>query len=73
MQHVRLAKPMTKPPSSRECDLPVHHMALTVQADSIDWIVDHIKEALEEDEYVVLKDCHEIVQRDCSVEHHGGQ
>ena len=71
--HIRLSKPMTQIPSSRECDIPVHHLSLTVQADTIDWIVDHIREALEEDEYVVLKDCHEIVQRDCSVEHHGGQ
>tara|TARA_R100001530_G_scaffold58213_1_gene42297 strand:+ start:120 stop:281 length:162 start_codon:yes stop_codon:yes gene_type:complete len=53
--------------------MPVHHLSLTVQADTIDWIVDHIREALEEDEYVVLKDCHEIVQRDCNLEHHGGQ
>ena len=71
--HVRLSKPMTRLPSSRECDLPVHHLSLTIQADTIDWVVDHIKEALEEDEYVVLKDCHEIVQRDCTLEHHGGQ
>ena len=70
--HVRLSKPMTKLPSSRECDLPVHHMSLTIQADAIDWVIDHIKDALEEDEYVVLKDCHEIVQRDCNLEHHGG-
>lgn len=65
---------MTKPPSSRECDLPVYHISLVMQLDASpsDWLLSHIREALEEDEYVVLKDCHEIVQRDCSTEHHGG-
>ena len=72
--HVRLSKPMTKLPSSRECDIPVYHMALVIQADvnPSQWVIEHIKEALEEDEYVCLKDCHEIVQRDCTLEHHGG-
>ena len=46
--HVRLSKPMTQIPSSRECDMPVHHLSLTVQADTIDWIVDHIKDGLED-------------------------
>jgi hypothetical protein len=65
---------MTKPPSSRECDLPVWHVSLQIQCDGrpADWLLTTIREALEEDEYVVMKDAHEIVQRDCSLEHHGG-
>jgi len=54
--------------------MPVYHLSIVMQSDTSPsgWILEHIREALEEDEYVVLKDIHEIVQRDCSIEHHGG-
>jgi len=72
--HVRLSKPMTKAPSSRECDMPVYHVALAIQSDSPPqgWLHEVIKDSLEEDEFVTIKDVHEIVQRDCTLEHHGG-
>ena len=54
--------------------MPVYHVALAIQSDSPPqrWLLEVIKEALEEDEFVSLKDVHEIVQRDCTLEHHGG-
>ena len=74
MIHVRLSETMTQVPSSRECDMPVYHVSMVIQSDSSParWVLEVIKEALEEDEYATLKDCHEIVHRDCSLEHHGG-
>ena len=74
VMHVRLSEPMTQLPSSRECDMPVYHISLVMQVDAnpSTWLLEHIREALEDDEYVTLKDIHEIVQRDCTLEHHGG-
>ena len=72
--HVRVQDPLTKVPSTREFDLPVYHVSLTIQADSSpsQWLQSVIQDSLEEDEYVRIKDIHEIYLRDTSVEHHGG-
>jgi len=54
--------------------MPTYHVSLVIQADAspADWLLSVIKESLEEDEYVALKDVHEIKERDLTLEHHGG-
>tara|TARA_R100000458_G_scaffold55803_1_gene60116 strand:+ start:1085 stop:1354 length:270 start_codon:yes stop_codon:yes gene_type:complete len=54
--------------------MPTYHVSLVIQADAspADWLLSVIKESLEEDEYVALKDIHEIKERDLTLEHHGG-
>ncbi len=72
--HVRVQEPLVTPPTSRELDLPVYHVSLQLQADAhpSKWLLEVIRDSLEEDEFVTLKDIHEIYLRNTNVEHHGG-